>query len=86
MASKSGTLYIGVTNDLSRRASEHKQELIQGFTKKYHCTRLIYYENYTDINQAISREKIIKGWSRDKKEELIKTINPLWNDLSVEWV
>jgi len=85
MASMSGTLYIGVTNDLARRVSEHKQGLIKGFTKKYHCTRLIYYENYTDINQAIFRETVVKKWRREKKMELIKTINPEWNDLSVEW-
>ncbi|OGH91856.1 MAG: endonuclease [Candidatus Magasanikbacteria bacterium RIFOXYD2_FULL_39_9] len=86
MASESGTLYVGVTNDLTRRISEHKQNLIEGFTKKYKCHKLVYYENYSDIKQAIAREKEIKGWLRKKKEQLIKNINPGWKDLSVEWV
>lgn len=86
LASESGTLYIGVTNDLTRRISEHKQGLIEGFTKRYSCHKLIYYEHYLDINQAIQREKQFKKWRRDKKENLIKTVNPTWKDLSEEWV
>ena len=86
MASETGTLYIGVTNDLTRRVSEHKQDLVKGFTQKYSCHKLVYYENYSNIKQAIQREKIIKGWLRKKKQDLIKSANPKWNDLSLEWV
>ena len=86
MASTSGTLYIGVTNDLSRRVSEHQQGLVKGFTKNYGCKKLVYYENYSDIRDAIQREKILKGWTRMKKTELIKSVNPGWGDLSEEWV
>ncbi len=86
MASETGTLYIGVTNDLTRRVSEHKQDLVKGFTQKYSCHKLVYYENYSNIKQAIQREKIIKGWLRKKKQDLIKSVNPKWNDLSLEWV
>ncbi len=86
MASDSGTLYTGVTNDLQRRISEHKQGLTEGFTKKYKCHKLVYYENYSDIKQAIAREKQLKNWNRNKKQELINIINPHWQDLSAEWV
>ena len=83
---KHKTLYIGVTNNLERRISEHKLELIEGFTKKYKCKKLIYYENFSDINQAISREKYLKGKTRNFKEELIQSINPIWKDLNEEWI
>jgi putative endonuclease len=86
MSSKYGVLYIGVTNDLARRISEHKLGIFAGFSKKYNCHNLVYYENYQDIQQAITREKQLKGWIRKKKENLIKTINPKWKDLSEEWV
>lgn len=82
MASRTGTLYIGVTNNLERRIYEHKNDLIFGFTKQYQCHKLIYLEEYSDIEQAIQREKQLKGWSRVKKESLIKIINPSWKDLS----
>ena len=85
MASNSGTLYIGVTNNLERRISEHKQELMEGFTKKYNCKKLIYYEHFFNVNDAINREKVLKGWTRKKKQNLIQTINPKWKDLSEEW-
>ncbi len=85
MASNSEVLYIGVTNDLARRVSEHKQKLIDGFTKRYNCTKLVYYEDYSDINQAIAREKYLKGKSRKFKEELINSKNRFWKDLSDEW-
>ena len=84
-ASLSGTLYIGVTNNLKRRIYEHKQNLIEGFSKKYSCTKLVYMEQFNDINVAISREKQLKKWRREKKEWLIKTINPSWKDLSLTW-
>ena len=86
MASDTGTLYTGVTNDLVRRISEHQQGIVEGFTKKYKCHKLIFYENYSDIKQAISREKQLKNWNRNKKQELINKINPHWQDLSAEWV
>lgn len=84
MASKSGTLYIGVTNSLLRRIHEHKNELIEGFTKKYGCKRFVYYEHYSDVYTAINREKQLKKWRREKKENLIKKMNPTWKDLYYE--
>ena len=85
MASASGTLYTGVTNDLYRRVYEHKNNLIEGFTKKYACHKLIYFEETTDIESAILREKQLKNWNRKKKEFLIATKNPTWKDLSLDW-
>lgn len=85
MASPSGTLYIGVTNDLERRVAQHQQDVIEGFTKKYGCKKLVYFESTEDVNSAIAREKQLKGWIRKKKEGLIRTINPSWNDLSSDW-
>ncbi len=85
MASKTGTLYIGVTNDMRRRVHEHKSNIIKGFTQKYSCHKLVYFEQYNDVNQAISREKQIKNWARKKKEFLIKKVNPSWKDLSLNW-
>ena len=70
------TLYIGVTNDLERRLNEHRSGLIPGFTQKYHCEKLVYFEEYSDINQAIEREKQLKHWSRFKKDWLIDSVNP----------
>ena len=86
MASSSGTLYIGVTNNLGRRVFEHKKGLVEGFSKKYGCHKLVYYEHYSDIRQAIKREKQLKGWLRIKKQNLIKTMNPSWKDLSEKFV
>lgn len=82
MSSLLGTVYIGVTNNLQRRIYEHKQHLIKGFTDLYNCTQLVYYEEYKNINEAISREKQLKGWKRSKKEILIRKMNPRWEDLS----
>ena len=76
-------MYIGMTNDLSRRISEHKSESIEGFTKRYHVHKLVYYEQCSDVNAAIAREKQLKGWKREKKNALVETINPLWEDLSI---
>lgn len=81
MASESGTLYIGMTNDLKRRVYEHKEELIEGFSKKYNCKKLVYYEYFTDVKHCIEREKQIKNWRREKKENLIRKVNPSWKDL-----
>jgi len=82
LASVSGTLYIGVTNNLRRRIFEHKNKLIEGFSKKYNCNKLVYYEEYKDINEAILREKTLKKWRREKKEDIIRTKNMQWRDLS----
>lgn len=82
MASDSGTLYIGVTNNLERRVYQHQHGLIEGFTKKYDCKKLVYFEHTTEIQGALAREKELKGWIRKRKEALIKTKNPSWKDLS----
>ena len=79
------TLYIGVTNDLMRRVFEHKQKLVEGFTKKYNITMLVYYETTNDVRGAITREKQLKSWRRSKKIALIESMNPQWPDLSLEW-
>ena len=85
MGSRSGkALYIGVTNDLQRRVYEHKSDVIKGFTKRYQCHLLLYYELYSDIRDAIAREKQLKGWVRARKEALIKTLNPNREDLAAE--
>ena len=75
------TLYIGVTNDLERRVAEHRTELIPGFTQKYNCHKLVYFETFSDVEQAISREKQLKKWSRAKKDWLIDTMNKDREDL-----
>ncbi len=85
MASKSGTLYAGVTSDIKRRVYEHKQHLIPGFTDKYNVDRLLYVEVIRDPTSAIRREKQIKRWRREKKAALIDSMNPGWNDLSEDW-
>ena len=86
LASKyNGTLYIGVTNDLERRVCEHKQNLVEGFTKKYNVHTLVYYEDTGDVQVAILREKDLKKLSRLKKIKLIESINPEWKDLSFEF-
>ena len=83
MSNKSRTvLYIGITNDLYRRYLEHKQEVIKGFTQKYKCHDLLYYEEFADVDEAIAREKHLKGWLRAKKDELISTVNPDKKDLA----
>lgn len=74
-------MYIGVTNDLERRLFEHRQELADGFTKKYHVHKLVYFEETTDVRAALEREKQLKGWSRQKKNALVETVNPKWEDL-----
>ena len=75
------SLYIGVSNDLVRRAEEHRQDLIEGFTKKYKCHKLVYYEHFTNINDAIRREKELKGWKRFRKVNLLVSTNKSWKDL-----
>ena len=80
------TLYIGVTNDIERRVQEHKSGQIPGFTQNYNCCKLVYYEKYSDIDQAIEREKKLKKWRREKKDWLIRTINPDLKDLFEEFI
>ena len=78
-------MYVGVTNNLERRMYEHKNKLINGFTKKYNINKLVYFEETSDVNSAIIREKEIKKWRREKKDNLVLSSNPEWNDLSEEW-
>jgi putative endonuclease len=84
MASPSHTLYTGVTNDLARRVSEHKEGVGGTFTKRYRVNQLVHFEEFTDIRQAIEREKQIKGLLRSKKIALIETSNPYWHDLGAD--
>lgn len=87
LASKrNGTIYIGVTKNLMKRIYEHKNKLIEGFTKKYDVYKLVHYEKTNDIYSAISREKQLKKWNRDWKIQLIEKQNPNWQDLSKEWI
>lgn len=76
-------IYIGITNDLERRIAEHRSGLIKGFTKKYNVTKLVYFEETCDVSAAITREKELKGWRREKKNALVETLNPTWQDLSL---
>ena len=78
---KNGTLYIGVTSDIIKRIYEHKNSLTDGFTKTYNLKKLVYYEVYDDISEAIKREKQLKNWKRDWKLELVNKMNSDWNDL-----
>ena len=85
VCSNSGTLYIGMTNSIYRRTMEHKRGEIDGFAKKYNCTRLVYYEGFDDVRKAIDREKQLKGWVRRKKIALIESRNPRWAGLAERW-
>ena len=78
-------LYIGVTSSLQHRIWQHRNKAVPGFTKKYNCDRLVYYEEYDEVTQAIAREKQLKRWSRSKKNALIARMNPAWSDLAAEW-
>ena len=78
-------IYTGVTSNLERRIFEHKNKIIEGFTKKYNIDRLVYFELYDDPASAILREKEIKGWRREKKNRIIEGKNPEWTDLSIGW-
>jgi len=78
-------LYIGVTNNLMRRMYEHKNKLVDGFTKKYNLTKLVHFESTNDIHSALVREKQLKNWHRDWKENLINEYNPDWRDLTEDW-
>ncbi len=85
MASRSLNLYTGVTGNIFRRALEHKNGSIEGFTKRYNINRLVYYEVFRYVNNAIAREKQVKAWTRAKRLELIKSLNPTWQDLAEGW-
>ena len=84
LTNRSRTLYVGVTNDLERRMYEHKNKLVPGFTSKYNVTRLAHFEQTSEVESPIAREKQIKGWRRNKKVALIELSNPQWKDLSLE--
>jgi putative endonuclease len=75
-------MYLGVTNDLERRLYEHKNKLVEGFTEKYNVNKLVYFEETQDVTAAIAREKEIKKWRREKKDQLVNRMNPNWKDLS----
>ena len=85
LTNHSGTLYTGVTNNLERRLDEHRRGVGSKFTAKYNIKRLVHYEVYKYVRDAIAREKEIKGWRREKKVALIEDMNPGWKDLSAEW-
>jgi putative endonuclease len=85
MASRSLNLYTGITNNLYRRALEHKSGEVEGFTKRYRIDRLVYYETFRYVGNAIRREKQIKSWTRAKRLALIKSTNPTWQDLAEDW-
>ena len=85
LASRSRRLYVGVTNDLERRVSEHKTKAIPGFTSRYNIDRLVWYESTNSAIDAIEREKQLKNWRRDKKVRLIEIENADWEDLAADW-
>ena len=78
-------MYTGVTNDIERRVKEHKAGLIEGFTRKYRTNRLVYFERFHYVGNAIGREKEIKSWDRQKRVALIESMNPTWENLSLDW-
>ena len=85
MTNPSKTLYTGMTNSIRRRVREHKLKLGPGFAAKYNIARLVYFETFEDVRNAIEREKQIKAWTRAKRVALIESTNPKWDDLSREW-
>ena len=85
LSSGSGTLYVGLTGFFERRIYQHKYDTIEGFTQKYQCHRLVYYESHQDVQTAIAREKQIKRWRREKKIALIEKFNSRWQDLAENW-
>ncbi len=78
-------LYVGVTNSLERRVWEHKNKTVPGFTKRYNCDLLVHAETYDQVEQAIAREKQLKGWTRARKNALVESTNPKWKDLAADW-
>jgi len=85
LSSRSETLYVGLTGFFERRMFQHKYDTIEGFTRKYQCHRLVYYESYQDVHAAIAREKQVKRWRREKKIALIEKVNARWQDLAENW-
>jgi putative endonuclease len=85
MASKSRVIYVGMTGSLEQRVWEHKTEAVEEFSQKYKCHRLVHFECFDDVRNAIAREKEIKAWRREKKVRLIEAANPTWEDLAGEW-
>ncbi len=85
MASNKGTLYVGFCNNIERRGFEHKTKTNNGFTEKYNCNKLVYYEQFDYVYDAIEREKQVKKWRRNKKENIIRSINSKWEDLAKDW-
>ena len=85
LTSKSGTLYTGITNSVFNRVIQHRNKETPGFTSKYDINRLVYYETFSHVLNAIAREKQIKGWTRKKKIALIESMNPKWEDLAKGW-
>ena len=79
------TLYIGFTGDLTVRVQQHKQKAKEGFTKRYGLTKLAYYESFGEPERAIGREKELKGWKRERKIALVRSVNPQWKDLAEDW-
>lgn len=85
MSNLARALYVGVTDKLERRVSQHKTKALPGFTSRYSLTRLVYCESTNDVSAAIAREKQVKGWLRSKKSALIELMNPGWDDLAQSW-
>jgi len=85
MASRSHTLYIGITSGLQKRVFQHKWKEHDGFTARYNCDRQVCFESHDEVTKAIAREKTLKGWNRDRKIALIEEMNPAWVDVSREW-
>ena len=85
VASRSRTLYVGMTSGIEKRVFEHKQKLHEGFSATYNCDRLVWFERFSEVDEAISREKQLKRWRREKKVALIEANNPTWVDLSEGW-
>jgi putative endonuclease len=85
VCSRSGTLYVGMTNDIARRMWEHKSGGFEGFASKYGCNRLVYFESFGEVQKAINREKQLKGWIRAKKVALIGSRDPRWEGLAEKW-
>ena len=78
-------MYVGMTGNLKKRIYEHKNKLVEGFTKKYNVNKLVYFEETRDVHAAIAREKEIKKWRREKKNKLVESVNKSWEDLAEEW-
>jgi putative endonuclease len=85
MARRSRTLYIGITSDLQKRVFEHQQKTHEGFSARYNCNRLVWFQCFGNVSEAIQREKELKGWTRAKKIALIESNNPTWEDRSESW-